>query len=287
MVSIIHSFESMITDDPAAASAGKVLPSHWNAEHEMSISATKKVIGRNSGGGGDAEEVSLTSLLDWVGATARGDILIRGATDWSRLAVGTNGQVLTSDGTDPAWASTSSLPFSDATPLLSGSSDATKLARFEVDGLTTGTTRVYTLQDRNGTLADDTDLALKAALASPTFTGSPRAPTQSAGDNSTKLATTEYVDSKSQATVKAWGRVVTTNSGGDYTLSFGSGVTVTGASGSQKLSFVTALSTASYVVLVTDVNDPTAACEARSLTTTDFKMRATATGTFQFAVFGA
>lgn len=31
--------------------------------------------------------------------------------------------------------------------------------------------RTYTLQDRDGTLADGTDLALKANLASPTFTG--------------------------------------------------------------------------------------------------------------------
>jgi len=31
--------------------------------------------------------------------------------------------------------------------------------------------RTYTLQDRDGTLADDTDLALKANLNSPTFTG--------------------------------------------------------------------------------------------------------------------
>jgi hypothetical protein len=38
------------------------------------------------------------------------------------------------------------------------------------------------------------DLAAKAPLASPAFTGSPTAPTQSAGDNSTKLATTAYVD---------------------------------------------------------------------------------------------
>ncbi|MHA8067637.1 hypothetical protein V7S76_13275, partial [Aquirufa sp. ROCK2-A2] len=43
-------------------------------------------------------------------------------------------------------------------------------------------------------------LALKAPLASPTFTGTPTLPTgttavtQSAGDNSTKLATTFYVD---------------------------------------------------------------------------------------------
>lgn len=40
-----------------------------------------------------------------------------------------------------------------------------------------------------------TDLdTTKADLASPTFTGSPVAPTQSANDNSTKLATTAYVD---------------------------------------------------------------------------------------------
>lgn len=37
------------------------------------------------------------------------------------------------------------------------------------------------------------DLALKAPLASPVFTGDPEAPTQSAGDDSTKLATTEFV----------------------------------------------------------------------------------------------
>lgn len=35
---------------------------------------------------------------------------------------------------------------------------------------------------------------VKADLASPTFTGSPRAPTQTASDNSTKIATTAYVD---------------------------------------------------------------------------------------------
>jgi hypothetical protein len=39
-----------------------------------------------------------------------------------------------------------------------------------------------------------TDLALKAPLASPTFTGTPAAPTPSANNNSTRLSTTEYVD---------------------------------------------------------------------------------------------
>jgi hypothetical protein len=37
-------------------------------------------------------------------------------------------------------------------------------------------------------------LALKAPLASPALTGSPTAPTQNAGDNSTKIATTAYAD---------------------------------------------------------------------------------------------
>lgn len=37
-------------------------------------------------------------------------------------------------------------------------------------------------------------LALKAALASPVFTGTPQAPTPADGDNTTKLATTAYLD---------------------------------------------------------------------------------------------
>lgn len=40
------------------------------------------------------------------------------------------------------------------------------------------------------------DLALKAPLASPTFTGTPAAPTPSTADNSTKIATTAYVQAQ-------------------------------------------------------------------------------------------
>jgi hypothetical protein len=49
-----------------------------------------------------------------------------------------------------------------------------------------------------GTLSDQidlqTELDLKAPIASPEFTGTPTAPTQTANDNSTKIATTAYVD---------------------------------------------------------------------------------------------
>lgn len=44
-------------------------------------------------------------------------------------------------------------PFLDTNPLVKGSGDATKLLRFEVDGFTTGATRVLTPPDQGGTLA--------------------------------------------------------------------------------------------------------------------------------------
>jgi hypothetical protein len=43
--------------------------------------------------------------------------------------------------------------FLDTNPIVKGSADATKQVRFEVDGLTTGTTRVLTVPDENMTLA--------------------------------------------------------------------------------------------------------------------------------------
>jgi hypothetical protein len=46
------------------------------------------------------------------------------------------------------------------------------------------------------------DLAAKAPLASPALTGTPTAPTQTALDNSTKLATTAYVDAAIVAQAK-------------------------------------------------------------------------------------
>lgn len=59
--------------------------------------------------------------------------------------------------------------------------------------------RDYTFQDRTGTIADDTDLALKANKASPTFTGTVTLPTSTVaitkapGTSSTELATTAFV----------------------------------------------------------------------------------------------
>ena len=56
----------------------------------------------------------------------------------------------------------STLPVVDTTGIAKGSADATKIVRFEVDGLTASTTRVLTVPDKDITLA---------GLDSPTFTG--------------------------------------------------------------------------------------------------------------------
>ena len=57
------------------------------------------------------------------------------------------------NGTAYVSAGGATLPESDATAFVKGSADATKLLRFEVDGFTTGTTRVATFPDANITVA--------------------------------------------------------------------------------------------------------------------------------------
>lgn len=84
------------------------------------------------------------------------------ATDrvWTLPAAdGTNGQALTTDGSGVlSWVTPGGLPVIDTTAVVKGSSDATKLLRFEVDGFTTATTRVLTPQNASYTLAG-TDIA--------------------------------------------------------------------------------------------------------------------------------
>lgn len=102
----------------------------------QNISATQKVLGRNTAGAGDTEEVSASGVLDWIGST-RGSLLYRGAGGWSILAPGTSGYALTSNGAgaDPSYtaiagsgadtvtingAGVSDLDLDDATPAALG-----------------------------------------------------------------------------------------------------------------------------------------------------------------------
>lgn len=71
---------------------------------KMANLATQKLIGRNTGSTGVPEAVTVQQVLNWIASSARGDLIVRGASDWDRLAKGAAGYVLTSDGTDAAWA---------------------------------------------------------------------------------------------------------------------------------------------------------------------------------------
>lgn len=73
------------------------------------ISTTKRLLGLNGVAPGAAEELTLSTVLDWIGSAARGDLLFRGASGWSRLPAGTAGQVLQTGGSagDPLWATPS------------------------------------------------------------------------------------------------------------------------------------------------------------------------------------
>lgn len=91
---------TVVTVDPVtgAITGATLTPS------EIAFAATKRALGRNTTGAGAGEEVTASQILDWLGTPARGDLTRRGASAWELLPVGSNGQVLTSDGTDPAWA---------------------------------------------------------------------------------------------------------------------------------------------------------------------------------------
>lgn len=72
--------------------------------------------------------------------------------DIAALDVTQNNNFIVSDGANwtqetAAQAIATLLPVTDSQPIIAGSADATKLIRFEVDGLTTGTTRVLTPPD--------------------------------------------------------------------------------------------------------------------------------------------
>ena len=78
-------------------------------------------------------------------------------------------------------------------------------AGVNADKIANGTVSNTEFEYLNGvTSAIQTQLNAKAALASPAFTGNPTAPTQADGDNSTKIATTAYVDAQTSPNNKGF-----------------------------------------------------------------------------------
>ena len=77
------------------------------------VSATARILARKTAGAGDPEECTLSEILDFIASAAQGDILYRGASTWARLAAGTSGQFLRTQGAgaNPTWATLT--PFRD------------------------------------------------------------------------------------------------------------------------------------------------------------------------------
>lgn len=65
--------------------------------------ANHTVLANISGGTLAPSSTTMTAFLDDTMGSTRGMILVRGASVWSALAVGANGTVLSSNGTDPSW----------------------------------------------------------------------------------------------------------------------------------------------------------------------------------------
>lgn len=149
-----------------------------NAKAANMAAATLK--GRAVGGGtGDPQDLSPDEVLDILDTAT--DAYIRLTQSATNIA-----SAVAAEASARASADTSVL--SSAQTYAQGVADA-KVEDAIVNGVTTKAPSQNAVFDA---------LALKADLASPAFTGTPTAPTPTAGDSSTKLATTAFVDAIAQ-----------------------------------------------------------------------------------------
>jgi hypothetical protein len=146
--------------------AGNVVPSgtrdigatgnEWNELFVGSITATSIIEPKVNGGAQFGDSSKRWSNVYSVDGDYSGTLSTVGLTINTGAATVGHVWTATSTGGAGSWQAASggsSLPVVDTTGIAKGSSDASKIVRFEVDGLTTGTTRVLTVQDGDHTLA--------------------------------------------------------------------------------------------------------------------------------------
>ncbi len=88
-----------------AVNTGKIADDAVTYAKLQNISATQRLLGRNTAAAGDTEEVTASQLLDWL-STTQGAIFYRDGANWVGLAPGTSGQFLKTQGAgaNPVWA---------------------------------------------------------------------------------------------------------------------------------------------------------------------------------------
>ena len=113
---------------------------------------------------------AITATIQWSSASASNTITVREFFIQKLTAQGSpvginNSQTLSNKTLD----NSNIITVQDANLIIQDNIDTTKQAQFQLSGITTATTRTYTLPNRNGTIADDTDLATKINIASGSF----------------------------------------------------------------------------------------------------------------------
>lgn len=93
-----------VTDEDPRNSNVRPPAPHTHVVSSITPLATQRVIAKNSGGSGAAEEVTISQILDWIGNT-RGSLLVRRASTWDVMTPGPILHVLRSQGAgaDPIW----------------------------------------------------------------------------------------------------------------------------------------------------------------------------------------
>ena len=89
--------------------------------------SSKTVLANITGASATPAEATLTQVLDLVGSAAQGDILYRNATGWVRLAAGSSGFLLQTNGptANPAWVTPPTGGGAGTTPTIKSSNLAT------------------------------------------------------------------------------------------------------------------------------------------------------------------
>lgn len=203
--------------------------------------------GTASGTAAAGNDSRISGALQTSAVTAKGDLLAgTGSSTVSRVGAGSDGQVLSADSsqaTGVRWVTPTPAPVTS----VAGRTGTVTLTATDV-----GLGNANNTSDANKPIstATQTALDLKAPLVSPALTGTPTAPTATAGTNTTQIASTAFVATAitnaalADATTSTKGKVQLAdatdiaNASGTDVLSAGQIPSAQGVTGIAKVQFI-------------------------------------------------